>query len=196
MARSNKLGRRKTGTRDYRRVFVIATEGAATERLYFMCFRDQVVPAMKIISRKGDSSPSAVLKAINHEIAKRGLALSDEAWVVLDRDSWTDEQLSEIARWAEQDERYNLAVSNPQFEFWLLLHLEDGHGVQSRRECETRLRRALPSFRKNRVECDKFCPHVEIAIDRAREKDHGREDWPDKTGSTVYRLVERILSNK
>jgi len=57
------------------------------------------------------------------------LRASDRAWIVVDADSWPEDQLLELHGWSTEDSRYGLAVSNPKFEFWLLLHFEDGNGA-------------------------------------------------------------------
>ena len=69
MAKRRKFDRRSK-TRTYRRVFLIVTEGSETEPQYFLCFRDQVVPTVKIVDRKGDSAPERLLKAIKHAIER------------------------------------------------------------------------------------------------------------------------------
>ncbi|MGD9547629.1 MAG: RloB family protein [Candidatus Krumholzibacteriia bacterium] len=185
---------RKSQNRTYRKVFLIVTEGSETEPQYFTCFRDQVVPTIKIVDRKGDSAPERLLRAISKYVKKNGIRPGDEAWIVLDRDKWPEEQLRVLAAWAEDAECNHLAVSNPQFEYWLLLHFEDGNGVATQRECNTRLLRALPTFEKGRIECDKFCPTVRDAIERAKRRDQPPcTDWPTGPGTTVYRLVESML---
>jgi len=47
----------------------------------------------------------------------------------VDANSWPEDQLLELHGWSTEDSRYGLAVSNPKFEFWLLLHFEDGNGA-------------------------------------------------------------------
>jgi hypothetical protein len=40
------------------------------------------------------------------------------------------------------------ALSNPKFEYWLLLHFNDGTGIASSRDCSDRLKRHLPGYDK------------------------------------------------
>lgn len=185
---------RKSKNRAYRKVFFIVTEGSETEPQYFACFRDQVVPTIKIVDRRGDSAPERLLQAISRFVAKNEFRPGDEAWIVLDRDRWPEDKLRILAEWAGTAENHHLAVSNPQFEYWLLLHFDDGNGIVTQRECRTRLRRVLPTFEKSHIECDKFCPAVREAIQRAKRRDQPPcTDWPATTGTTVYRLVESML---
>ena len=72
-------------------------------------------------------------------IFPEGLKKSDEAWLVVDKDQWTDEQLSQLHQWSLKAKNYGFALSNPKFEFWLLLHFEDGSGVSSSQICSQKL---------------------------------------------------------
>ena len=110
----------------------------------------------------------------------------------MDRDQWTDEQLEGVLLGCRAS-TFNLAVSNPQFEYWLLLHFEDGSGVSSSRDCTQRLMRYLPNFDKGHLEIQKLEPGIPDAIHRAEAKDTPPcEDWPKTNGSTVYRLVKSL----
>lgn len=62
-------------------------------------------------------------------MARQGLRPSDEACIVAEGDHWTDEQMNALFHWSKNGQNRGVAVSNPCFEFWLLLHFEDGHGV-------------------------------------------------------------------
>jgi hypothetical protein len=89
-----------------------------------------------------------------------------------------------------------LALTNPKFEFWLLLHFEDGSGVSGSRSCSDRLKRYLPDYDKG-IDSRLFTSGmIAGAIQRAKLRDNPPcIDWPRGVGSTVYRLVEKILKN-
>ena len=59
---------------------------------------------------------------------------TDEAWVVVDKDQWGDAQLNSLFRWSQSSTNFGFALSNPKFEYWLLLHFEDGNNVLARQE--------------------------------------------------------------
>jgi len=88
-------------------------------------------------------------------------------------------------------------LSNPNFEYWLLLHFEDGNGISNGKECKERLRRHLPAYDKH-IDKRKFTRFlVSKAIDRAKRKDIPPcENWPSSTGTTVYRLLENLLEKE
>ena len=59
---------------------------------------------------------------------------TDEAWVVVDKDQWGDAQLNSLFRWSQSSTNFGFALSNPKFEYWLLLHFEDGNNVSTSRD--------------------------------------------------------------
>lgn len=185
------------GRRRYVRLFVIAAEGFKTEPQYFRLFRDMSSTA-RVFCIKGNqnSSPLQALKRMRDHLATNTLGRSDEAWLVVDKDQWTDEQLGELHDWSTTGANYSLALSNPNFEYWLLLHFEDGAGVADGNACVLRLRKRLPNYDKGIPSGIISREMVEEAIRRAKRRDTPPcEDWPHDPGcTTVYRLVEKILS--
>jgi len=188
--------RRPLGERRYRKLFVIAAEGEKTEPRYFAVFNGQrSVIQVKCLKSRHESSPRHVLKRMEEYLRQEGLRASDEAWLVVDKDHWTDEQLTLLHAWAQKCDNYGLALSNPKFEYWLLLHFEDGTGIQSIQNCIDRLKRHLPDYNKD-FDARKITRQgVDDAIWRARQRDNPPcADWPRAIGgTTVYRLVENIL---
>jgi hypothetical protein len=177
-------------------MFIIATEGAKTEPQYFGIFNSSnAVVHVHCLKCKTASSPPQVLARMHAHLREEGLKPGDEAWLVVDKDQWTDQQLAELFQWSQGRINYGFAVSNPKFEFWLLLHFEEGNGIATSRECSERLARHLPNFAKRTVEVDKLVDGVSDAIRRARMKDNPPcNDWPRNTGTTVYRLVASLIA--
>lgn len=115
----------------------------------------------------------------------------DEVWCVFDVDE--HHYLSE----AREQARVNgvaLAVSNPCFELWALLHFQDQTAHLSRESARAILKTHLPRY-------DKVLPYQELhtrrgeAVGRAESLDLRceRDGEPCKNPSTgVYRLVLRI----
>jgi hypothetical protein len=197
VARGRRKFSRPLGQRRYRKLFVIAVEGAKTEPSYFANFQNQnSVFRVKCLRAKSDSSPEQVLKRMLVFLDQQKLQARDEAWVVVDRDAWEEEQLRRLLEWARSAPNFGLALSNPKFEYWLLLHFEDAIGVSSARDCSTRLERYLPGYDKG-VPVRAISPEqIASAIERARRRDTPPcPDWPRSAGSTVYRLVEHIIAS-
>ncbi len=197
MSKRRRSFKRRAPSLSYRKLFLIATEGARTEPVYFEMFNGpQATIHVKLLpAKKHDTSPPQVLKRAEGFVKEKGLGEEDEVWLVMDRDQWTDDQLHGVCLGCRAP-AFNLAVSNPQFEYWLLLHFEDGTGVSGSRECTQRLMRYLPHFNKAQMEVEKLKPGISDAIRHAEEKDRPPcEDWPRTNGSTVYRLVKRLMEH-
>lgn len=188
--------KRSLGKRPYRKLFIIAVEGVKTEPQYFKVFKDQQsVILVKCLKGNHRTSPPQVLRRIKDYLKKEALKKFDEAWLVVDKDQWTDEQLMQLLDWSKGAENYGFALSNPKFEYWLLLHFEDGTGIANSRECTARLRRYLPGYDKG-INSLKFTrDRIDDAVRRAKRRDTPPcADWPRTIGgTTVYRLIENIL---
>ena len=190
--------RRVAEVRDYRPVFIIATEGKETEPAYFRMgiFKSRERPVgVKVLNRGGGSSPDAVLDEMRKYLRGYQKKKGDEAWLVVDKDQWKTSDLELLYAWSRSDSYKNLAVSNPQFEYWLLLHFEDGKKVNNKSECLRRLRKYIPDYDKTRLPEGKFgVTRVKDATRRGKSQDSPPcTKWPGRTGTTVYRIVEKIL---
>lgn len=187
---------RPLGERRYKKVFVLAVEGTVSEPLYFDIFNDRrtMIHVDCLKNRRG-SAPQHVLQGMKEHLKRKGLKDDDEAWLVVDKDAWTDEQLSKLYAWTKERPNRGLALSNPGFEYWLLLHFDDGTDITSQKKCDERLKRHLPGYDKG-FAARTFTPeHITTAVKHARRRDNPPcTDWPREPGrTTVYRLVESIL---
>ncbi|MBN1545400.1 MAG: RloB domain-containing protein [Syntrophaceae bacterium] len=194
--RKRRKFRRILGERPYRKLFVIAVEGKKTEPEYFAIFNDQEsVIRVNCIKGRHDSSPPQVLKRMENHLRQEELKPTDEAWLVVDKDQWTDEQLAQLHAWTQEHDNYGFALSNPKFEYWLLLHFEDGNAIASSRDCTDRLKRYLPWYDKGIDRRKITRSEINDAIRRAYQRDNPPcVDWPRTLGSTtVYKLVKNIL---
>lgn len=189
--------KRKDTGRSYRKLFVIATEGDRTERQYFNLLRKFDIEgiAIKCLPSRDRSTPDHVLARMQKYCDENKLRDSDQCWLVVDRDNWSEEMLDELAGWARGRNNRGLAVCNPRFEYWLLLHFERGNAIGSAQEIEHRLKKHLQNYDKQ-IDPRRFTYEaIKEAIERARKRDRNTDcNWPCELGvTTVYRLVERIL---
>ena len=189
---------RPQGCRPYKKLFVVAVEGDKTEPNYFASLKriSNNVSNIKVIPSNKASAPNHVLKNLKKYLKAHQDCLrdSDETWVVVDADAWTQEQLQELYRWESEADHRGVAVSNPKFELWILLHFEDGQQI-SRSNCDERLRKYIKNYHKS----GKFVfseEQLKGAVERAKSKDKPPcAGCPREGVSTVYRLVERILGS-
>lgn len=132
----------------------------------------------------------------------------NELWMVVDRDrqNVSREQLTSIIDKCKT-EGYNLALSNPTFEFWLLLHITslDSYdydlllanpkaSVKSKKRfIEKELSSLLRGYNKNNIRFERFEPGIKDAIQRAKDLSHDNEMLIDELGTSVCLLVERLI---
>jgi hypothetical protein len=154
---------------------------------------DDSIIQIECINKKNRSSPKEVLKAIKRCLTKVDLKKDDEAWLIIDKDQWPDEHINELFEWSKEKHNYYFALSNPCFEYWLLLHFEKTTGSLTKSSCSKRLKRYLPDYDK-KIPASKFtAENISMAIDRAESQLNTHNvDWPTATGTTVYRLIKHI----
>jgi len=85
-------------------------------------------------------------------------------------------------------------VSNPCFETWLYLHHGDlGYEYISSTDMKKKLVSLLGGYNSSRLDLSQF-KDVDTAITRAKALDRSPEErWPTKTGTHVYKIVEKIM---
>lgn len=184
-------------TRRIKKIFIIVPEGEKTEQIYFDQFNNQST-IIKIICRKPKhSAPKYLLKEIIKVVKEDKLRSGDEAWIVLDKDKWNENDINDLHEKGKGKVKYELAVSNPCFEYWLLLHFENGKGITDSNNCVKCLRKYIKEYKKNDYSTDILIDKIPKAIERAKAKDIPSSPWPCKTkGTTVYKLVESIIRSK
>jgi RloB-like protein len=94
------------------RLFIIATEGAVTEKQYFEMFGSSRIK-VEVLATGSDnkSAPKYVLDRLNSFKEQFDLHEDDMLWLVIDVDRWGGEKLSVVCREAKQ-KNYHLAISN------------------------------------------------------------------------------------
>lgn len=196
------------------RLVVIAAEGFETENLYFEAMKTELKAAnvhVEVLHRQndGESSPEHVYGQIKDFIQEYNIEDDDELWIVIDRDNWTNKMLSSVARHCAQNKNLRFCVSNPCFELWLLLHLddvttysEDDKAQLSSNRKSTRhktwLKHKLSNIMGGYIEVDydanRLLSGIKDAISRATILDEKPEDrWPQKVGTRVYKLALSIM---
>ena len=123
-----------------------------------------------------------------------------------DKDSFTEEQYDEVIKFCEEN-NVNLYVSNPNFEFWLLLHfkeieIEDNQKMlenpkvnNSRRYLEKRLH-DICKYTKTRFSFEPFEKNVHDAILREKKYEENINELKNNLGTNVGKLVEQIIESK
>ena len=209
---------KKESSRTPNSVIVIACEGKTEEEYFKMFLPENKIIKVKDISievlEKSDpkdtkSAPKHVINLLE-EYTTHYQIDSDELWMVVDRDSQnnTKKQLEEIIENC-QKLGYNIALSNPTFELWLLLHLksvsdyseqeldkikENKKINKNKRFLEKELSSIMNGYRKGTLKSEIFLPKVQFAIIQARKIDQQNEKRKiENFGTTVFLLAEKII---
>ena len=181
-------------------IIFIGIEGGShqsREAKYFDIFNEKDIRLQfKVIPCKNNrSSPIDVFKHLKKQIEKEPLHDDDEVWVVIDVDRY-HEHLPEVAKLCH-DVGYNLAVSNPCFEYWLLLHFQNpGKQYSSCNEVKKVFSEEMESDPRNTEGYyGIFYPKFSKAVKRAQKLDVADDGdrWPNKNASRVYRIIKRFV---
>mgnify|MGYP000105363132 CR=1 FL=1 len=211
MARERRDFDRISGVKDPS-LIVIATEGEKTEQQYFIDVQNQCINnaskiKLEILQARplGHSSPKHVLAQLNQYKKNYGLNANDELCMVIDRDqqSWTAAELSKVAQQCAQ-KQYLLALSNPAFELWLILHLKDLDSYSADEKIKLlankdqylkkELKTLLTGFNPSKLDINDFWNTINLAIQRAEILDtEPLERWPNALGSRVYLVMKKIM---
>ena len=218
-SRNSLMRERREAFRDAR-LIVIASEGKDTERIYFKALakeysnpRVHVHILERSVAEQNNSSPEHVLKQLNDYKSQYELEADDELWLVVDKDRWTEAMLSRVATECSQEVAMHMALSNPCFELWLLLHIEDvalltpeeqKQWMENRKKSKNadpylkaRLRQKMGSYHESSYDAQTLMAHVENAIERARTLDKNPNDrWPQTLGTRVYLLAKSAMNKK
>jgi hypothetical protein len=211
--------KRKSGLRDAR-LFVIAAEGCDTEKLYFEAIKNTFKNTrihIEVLNRTdfgiaaNNSSPKDVLKTLDEFKKLHNLKKDDQLWLIIDRDrqNVSDKQLSEVAKQVVQ-KKYFLGLTNPCFEFWLVLHFENPNDFDAEKQAtylknektnEKRLLERILSehiggYSKSVYKTDLLMQNIRTAIAHAKALPlPENERWHTSIGTQVGDLVAQLVPN-
>lgn len=188
--KAKKLIRRKTYW-SQKTLYVIATEGAVTEKIYFNeMFRRKNIRMPILATKSGDSSPDKVFKRLI-EYRRTYNASPNELWLVIDRDNWNKVTLDAIAKECQKKD-YNLIISNPCFELWLLLHQKNPKQPLTIANCVNELKKLIPGYTKSKFNIENIHKNVGLAINHAKVLDN-KKDIQEPPSTKVFKLVEKLI---
>lgn len=194
---------RRLPSREPRRRLLVVCEGERTKPEYLKGVRAMVRnPAVDVQFHPQRGKPRKVVEMAKEarEIAaerakaeKDPFLADDEVWGVFDRDD--HERFFDAIQMAKAN-GLKLAVSNPCFELWLLLHFRESPGSRHRQEQPQLLRkRHLPNYDK-RIDFHLLAAGVKDAIARAERlaqiAEYLGEDLYMNPTTGVYHLVRAI----
>lgn len=161
-----------------------------------------------IESENTKSDPVHVLERLDEFNNEYDLGEEDNLYLVIDRERWTIKNLSSIAQQASQ-KNFIMALSNPNFELWLLLHEKDV-SVKSanakkklfqnkkinknRHYIDSKLINLWDAYNKSNYKFGPIMDKVPNPIVNAKKLDINKQErWPNHLGTRVYLPVEDII---
>jgi hypothetical protein len=199
MARNRDSLQRRRARREPKPRFLIVCEGTVTEPCYFRDVR-HVERSLIELQIEPRATPKAIVeraaelkKQADHDAERRtdDNLRYEEVWCVFDID---DHRLIPEAKDQARANGIELAISNPCFELWALLHFQDQSAHIARGKVQRLCATCMPGYEK-RLDYETLRPKYPDALHRAQEL----EKWHDlrstvgaNPSTAVYRLVERI----
>ena len=194
---------RRASARGLASRIVVVTEGAVTEpgylRTFYRLHGDR--SSVRLVLIRGAADPRAVVERAIEEskkLKRDPLGSRDTVWAMFDRDEHSRfDEAKNMAR----GNGIRLAVSDPCFELWGILHYQECNAPLDRHDCQKKLDELCPGYRnkKGKVFDD---PEVieskyQDAVGRAENALTRRREEGDPEGNpstTVHHLTEHILS--
>lgn len=187
-------------------------ENIRTSNLFNNSGQIEIVGLKKIRKPNMGNSPIDVKNLLITAKKEFNFKPTDEFWLIIDKDHWEDNQgidLDKLLEDCKHEKNFFLALSNPCFELWFVLHFKD---VSSLREEEKKLLRInnKVNSKKNYIDqylgkllgrgynknisADIVIPKTRHAIINGKKLDKKDPLFKDSLGTGVYKLVEKLIS--
>jgi hypothetical protein len=180
MARHTPDLRRQPEKREPKQRFIIFCEGANTEPHYFDALRRACNNALIDVVIIGPAGvPLTLARNAKEKADELGLSASssksldsfeeaDQVWAVFDRDEHPNFQDAVAVC---ENNGVGVGRSNPCFEVWLILHVQDFDKPDGRKAVQTLLKKLCPGYspsKGKKLNCAELVAHVEEAEERAK----------------------------
>jgi hypothetical protein len=182
-------------------LIVIASEDELIVKDYFSRFGSSRVSVLVLPTEGGRSAPAAVLARLDDFGKEYQIRDDDQLWLCTDKDHWAEPaHIANLVQMLQQcrQKGYQVAISNPCFELWLLLHVEDVDPAAPLKCSEiVKKLKALPGG-YNKKDCDGLGvdgSKVAKAVERAACLDTDGSAIPDAMLTRVYGII-RVLQAK
>ncbi len=181
-------------------LIVIASEDTHAVERYFDRFKPRRVQFRFLPTEDGRSSPQAIVARLDAYKTEFQIGVGDQLWYCGDIDHWADNNhrtnLNTVLSHCHNRE-YLVALSNPCFELWLLLHFEESpsQSLNCKTVCE-RLRTIAAGYsKKNGCGAEITDMHVQQAIARAKLGDTA-SGLPGNPATQVHRIIESMAARQ
>ena len=180
---------------------VIASEDRYAVRQYFDFFESTRIQFRVLETPDGKSAPEHVLERINEYLEDFEIGEGDTFWVVCDCDHWVEpnhiQNLTHVLRECRK-KRVKVALSNPCFDLWLLLHFADfpAENMLTCAEVADRLRTAARGYDKTKVyNLPIDNEKVSDAVKRAGEN-QSQMQIPNHLRTAVHLIIRSLIRKR
>jgi hypothetical protein len=208
-------------TIEAKKLIIIACEGENTEPQYFRYIESNFdlksLVEIEVIKRDDEnrtsSAPTKVIESIDTQLdeIKSKYDNFDEVidlyWIVVDREKDESRKINLLNAKSECENRnIHIALSNPAFEFWLLLHFDDickynendlfeNEKVSNKKRfLEQKLTEKLQVYNKSRFDTSFITlSSIELALKQEKSFENELDKIIDHLGSNVGDLIREIL---
>ncbi len=188
---------RRVDERAKQPAILIVCEGTRTEFYYFRALKEDFSLRSVHIKPIG-RDPLSLVRAAAHEARAQGI---NQVWCVFDHEFAPQNVQFAPAVVEAEDRGFRLAVSNPSFEFWLLLHYVPSTGqFDDNDQLEEALRARCPQYEKNWKGCyEELRPlqpqaiaNADLVLAHHQRTDPGTR-FPHPS-TNVHQLVQRLAT--
>lgn len=199
MRKKRPIHRSEERTRDASLV-VIASEDRFAVKQYFEMFHSTRVQFHVLETDHGQSSPEHVMTRLVQYLAEYSVGEGDQFWLVCDTDHWIErnhiQNLVQVVKRCGQ-KGISVALSNPCFDLWLLLHFDDFPTAKPL-DCSQvgkLIRIKLGSFDKTKVfNLAISDTNLANAIARSRDNYVNSDIIPGTPQTAVHLIIENLVS--
>jgi hypothetical protein len=181
-------------------LIVIASEDKYAVRQYFEFFRSTKIQFKVLETDDGKSAPEHVLARLIEYKKEYDIGEGDEFWLVCDCDHWIErghiKNLTQVIQVCRQ-KGIQVALTNPCFELWLLLHFVE-FPTETKLKCaeiEKRLRKAAGFYDKTKVyNVPIDMDGVKAAVKRSADNQQASSEIPDRPQTAVHLIIQHLLA--
>lgn len=178
---------------------VIASEDRYAVKQYFDLFKSTQIQFRVLETEDGNSSPEQVMNRLSEFMSDHDFGEGDQFWFVADTDHWIEsnhiQNLVEVVRQCRQ-KGIQVALSNPCFELWLLLHFAN-FPTQQGLTCSQlgeQIRKLVGSYNKTKVFGLPITnDSVKDAIERSLAHFVESDLIPEKMQTAVHVIVKDLV---
>lgn len=182
---------RRQGNRQPRKTVLIVSGGTETEPKYFGSLRQELRLATVDVQIKGTGYDA--LSVVDQAISRRKVESFDEVWCVLDVEKPHENPQFFPAVSKARSNKVDLAVSNPAFEYWYLLHFQEtNRPFTDAAELIKALKDFVPDYHKSANIFAEIYKYTDVAVARAERllahHPDGDQEFPNPS-TLVFKLV-------